>query len=302
MFFFRSRSQERLGEMLILVDALLAALFPILVHYGSGRLPAIFYAAVTSLLAGFFMGLWLWGAGRLKELLNRKAWKAMLFVTLFIVVFPSILVYKGTALTSGINTSILLTAEIFFALIFFHFVGERVTWAKMAGATAMVLGTILVVWNGQLALNRGDLFILLATAFFPVGNFYAKKVLEQVHPLTLVLVRNLLGGIILMGFSLTSESIVGTSVWPLLKELWWVILLNGILISVFSKVVWYEGLKRIEITKATIMMMSYPALSMILATIFLKEIPTLYQFGGLVIIFAGLYAITIQKPSPLASV
>lgn len=292
MLFFRSQSQERLGEILILFDVLLTALFPILVHYGSGRIPAIFYAALTSLIAGGAMMAWLGASGRIRELANQKAWVPMLFVTLCIVVFPSVLIYKGTELTSGINTSILLTAEIFFALLFFHYAGERITRTKITGAVAMVIGTVLVVWNGQLALSAGDLFIVLATAFYPVGNFYAKKALKEVHPLTIVFVRTFLGGLILMGFSLSSESIVSATVWPLLKEFWWILLLNGIAISAISKVIWYEGLKRIEVTKATIMVMSYPALSMILATIFLKEIPTFYQLGGLVIIFTGLYGIT----------
>ncbi len=299
MFFFRSQSQERLGEILILVDVLLSALFPILVHYGSGKIPPIFYAAVTSLIAGVAMGVWLWGAGKLKELRKREAWLPMLMVTLCIVVFPSMLIYKGTQLTSGINTAILLTVEILFTLLFFHFVGERVTRAKVAGGIAMVAGTVLIVWNGQLALNWGDLLILAATAFYPFGNFYGKKVLDLVDPLTLVFVRTFLGGLLLLAFSLALEPLVVTELKPVLSGFWWLLLLNGLLISAVSKVIWYEGLKRMDVGKAVVLIMSYPAFSMILATIFLQEIPTVYQFGGLLVIFAGIYGITTTKAKPL---
>ncbi|MFH0820538.1 MAG: DMT family transporter [Candidatus Peregrinibacteria bacterium] len=300
MFFFRSQSQERLGEILVFGEMLIMALFPILVHYGSIQMPPLFFAAITSLIAGLTMGVPLIVTNRSRELLERKVWKPIVIITLCIIVFPSILIYKGAQLTSGINTSILLTAEALFTLLFFHFVGERITRIKIFGTIAMFAGTALVVWNGIFELNTGALLILLATAIYPIGNYYAKKALVIAHPFTLIFARSLLGGLILLGFSLAFESFQSVDL-KLLKDFWWILLLNGFLVSALSKVFWYEGIKRIEVGKAVIIGMSFPAFSMILATIFLKEIPTIYQLGGFLIILAGLYSITAFKPKSFSN-
>ena len=299
MFLFRTKSEERRGEQYAFLSALLIAIFPVVIHYASGVIPPTFFASLTTLTAAVFMMFLMTFYGRWKELQIKAAWIPMVMVTLFIVVLPLPLIYNGTRLTSGINTSILLTTEIFFALLFTHFSGETITLKKTIGGIAIILGTVFTLTNGHFTLNAGDLMIVLATALHPIGNLYAKKVLALVSPITLVFVRSLLGGLALLAISFLSESIFtsGNQAMALAVSLGWLILLNGILLSAVSKLVWYQALKRLQVGKAVIIVMSYPSLSMILSVLFLKEIPTLYQLGGLLIIFAGLTTITYHERS-----
>jgi len=51
------------------------------------------------------------------------------------------------------------------------------------------------------------------------------------------------------------------------------------------------GLKKLDISKASAIGMSYPAFSLIFAFLLLHEIPTLYQWIGIAIISMGLYFI-----------
>ena len=72
-----------------------------------------------------------------------------------------------------------------------------------------------------------------------------------------------------------------------------------------SKLLWYEGLKRIDVSKAIAMSTgTFPALSLILAVVFLHEIPSAYQLSGLVIVVAGAYILLskAQKVAPLEPV
>lgn len=293
MLFFRSKSQERAGEIIVLVFSLFSGILPVIVHYGVGFLPPIFYASISLLVGALVMLVVLFLSGRGHELKIKEAWLPILLVAFFIYVFPSILFYKGAAQTSGINTGILLTAEVFFALLFSRMWGEKMTGAKIFGGAAMILGTFLVLYNGHFEFRAGEFMIILASAFYPIGTYYGKKVLHKISPVTLVFGRAFLGGLILLPLSLAFEPIGNTP--EFLKEFWWLFLINGALIAGLSKLLWYEGLKRLDIGKATILVMTYPAWSMILSTIFLKEIPTLYQFGGLLVIFAGVYGITFYN-------
>lgn len=292
-FIFKSKSEERIGEINILLSALIFAGFPVVLKLG-GAIPPIFYASVSTLITALMMLVILgWGKG-FKELKNRQAWPLMLLVTLFIIILPYLLIYRGVQMTTGINASILFQSEVFFALLFGWIIGESITSKKLGGAFLIITGTVLVVFNGTFQLNLGDLMIIFATAFYPVGNIFAKKALKMVSPNTLVFVRSLIGGLVLLLFSIFLEDNVKdiSMTQNLLITFWWLFLLNGILVSGITKILWYRGLKRLDVSKSTILVMTYPAFGVIYASTFLKEIPTAYQLLGLVIVILGVYTVT----------
>lgn len=297
MFQFLHKSEERLGEIYAFASAVLFAGFPILINYAAGQMPPVLYASLSMLVAGVVLFGIMLAQGRVKELGVRKVWADFVAVTLLVIVIPSALIFKGTQYTSGINTSILLTTEIIFTLVIMRFFGEKLTGVKIGGAVAMVIGTLAILYNGAFRFNQGDWMIIAGTVFFPIGNFYAKRALGKVGVPTLLFVRSFFGGLLLLPISFWIDDLAqyGKPVFAWGTEHWQIILINGVLLWCVSKLVWYAGLKRLEVSKAIIIAMSYPAFSMILAAMFLKEIPTPYQFGGLVITLAGLYAIADKK-------
>ncbi|MBU0577871.1 DMT family transporter [Patescibacteria group bacterium] len=304
MRLFRTKDQERIGEMYVMISVLLHAGFPILINYATHFVPAIFYAGISAIVTAIMMFAILVYQKDLKEIFVKKAWFPISMVVIFVVVVPLALIYSGTKMTSGINTSILLQAEIIFTLLFTWIAGEKITQRRLFGGLAVLCGTILVIYNGALKLNVGDLLIVAATAFYPIGNIYAKKALKLVSPITILFLRSLFGGMALILISLWLDGIIigGIDLIQIMRDYWFIILLNGLLISGITKIIWYKGLKRLDLSKAIIMVMTFPAFSIILAGAFLKEIPTLYQVGGLVIIFAGLYSVMKHKAIPVGSI
>lgn len=288
-------SEEKLGERFLFAQAFLYALFPIIIHYGVGRMPPILYAGISTVIAGiilFFYFLW---KRRLTHLFNRKVLFFMIGVTLFIVIFPSLLIFNGTKSTSAINTALLLQIEIFFALIICGvFFKEKMTKVKISGALFLLIGGILLVSNGTIKIHRGDLLILMGTFMYPFGNVCAKKALKVVSPAILLCFRALFGGATLLIISFLTEewhAAYFTSTKDLL-----ILLVNGIFVMFLAKVLWYEGLKRVDVTKATAIGVSFPpTLSFLLAIIFLKEMPTPYQIGGFFLIMMGLLVMTKQQ-------
>ncbi len=286
--------EERYGEIFILTQAFTHSIFPVIINYSTKLIPPIFFAGVSIIVASIFLFFYILLTGKIKEIFNKKAFKYILGVVIFIVIVPSILIYSGTKLTSGINTSILLQTEIFFTLIICGlFFKEKITTKKLISAFLIIIGSIAILYNKNFTLNWGDLLIIAGSFLYPFGNIFAKKALQLTSPLVIVFIRSFLGGIILILISFMFENTATTAL-SLTKNFILFILINGIIISAVSKIIWYEGLKRMEIGKAITLGMISPGISLILAIIFLGEIPSVYQVLGFLIITAGAFILTYQ--------
>lgn len=286
-----------LGERYILAGTFSYSIFPVLVNYSVGFLPPIFFAAVSTLGAAVLLLVYLIVTQQFPFHVPRIAWKYILGVTVFVVILPSILIYTGTQFTSSVNTAILLKTEVIFAIIICGlFFNEKITRNKLLGAVIALSGAYLVITQGTFRGNTGDLLIVLAAALYPFGNMAAKKAFPLVPAAMILFLRSFIGGAILLFISVLFESSVRTgSVLDMPHSSWMLITLNAAVPFFIAKLFWYEGMKRIEISQSIALSLAGPAFSLVLAFLFLKEIPSLYQMAGFVIITAGLLVLT-RKP------
>lgn len=293
-------SKEKAGEMMILGETLMYSLFPIIIAYSTKIMPPILFAGLSTLTASITLFIFLLLKKDLKSLKNKETIKYTLGITLFIIIIPSILIFTGSSKTSGINTTILLQSEILFTFIIFGlFAIEKITLRKTIGALIILVGTFFIIYNGSKNINIGDLLIIAGTFFYPIGNIFAKKALKVGSPSAILFIRSLLGGIVLICLSLIFENQDATL--SKISNYWPLILLNGVFIYHLSKILWYEGIKRIDISKAIpISVGGYPAFSLLFAILFLKEIPTIYQLAGFMAVIAGIF-ILIRKSKEIES-
>lgn len=288
--------EERIGELFIFGELVFHSFFPVIINYSAKIVPPIFFAAGATLVAAACIFLFLLFTNGLRAKISRQALYYILLVTLFIVIIPSIFIFIGTRATSGINTSILLQTEILFTFIILGLLGkEAITGQKLSGALAVLLGGIAVLYNGSFKLNPGDLFIVAGVFFYPIGNIFAKKALRLTQPAVILFIRSLLGGGVLLAVSLAFEQFNRPAVFYFKDQLVY-FLLCGVVVYFIAKMMWYEGLKRIQITKAVPIALSSPALSIVYAVAFLKEMPTVFQIAGFLTVLLGLFVIT-WKPS-----
>ena len=252
------------------------------------------FAGLSTLTASITLFIYLLFKRDLKSLINKETIKYSVMIAMLIIIIPSILIFTGSSKTSGINTTILLQSEIIFTLLIFGlFAIEKITLKKIIGALVVLTGTIFIVYNGNTGINIGDLMIIAGTFFYPIGNFFSKKALKITSPSAILFIRSFLGGIVLIFLSLIFEN--QSTTLEKLSNYWPLILLNGIFIYHLSIILWYEGIKRIDISKAvTISIGSYPAFSLLFAILFLKEIPTTSQLIGFITIILGIF-ILIKK-------
>lgn len=282
-----TKQEEKIGVIFALTGAAMWGIFPVLVNYGTQNMPPIMFAAITTLLAA--LGSFIYAAlkGKLYELKNKKAYFSLLMVTLCIVVIPYILFFIGSSKTSGINSSLLLLSEIIFTLLFTPLIGEKTTTKKLIGAICVFIGAILILSNGTFALNTGGILIILSTATYPIGNFYAKKTLNYVSPAIILMVRFFLGGFFILFFALLAES--QSNITETIFQNWEIVLFTGLVLLGIGKVIWYEGLKRLDISKAISLNMTFPLFSLIVLIVFFKEIPSIFHWVGILIMAVGVY-------------
>lgn len=292
-------SDERTGELLIIGETLMYSLFPVIIAYSTKIIPPILFAGASTLMASITLFIHLLLTKKLKTLKDPQTIKYSLLVALFIIIIPSILIFTGSSKTSGINTTMLLQTEIIFTLIIFGlFSIEEVTTKKISGSFFVLIGAILIVYNGKMQINIGDILIIAGTMFYPIGNIFAKKVLKIAPPATILFIRSLLGGLILVSISLIFENNMETP--GKLLHYWPLIIANGIFIYHISKIFWYEAIKRIDVSKAIpISVGGYPIFGLLFAILLLKEIPTTYQLLGFLAALIGIL-ILIKKQTKKA--
>lgn len=295
----KNLSQERIGELMIVGETLLYSILPVIIAHTTKIMPPILFAGASTIVAAISTFIYIVLTKQLKDLKDPKTIKYSLLVSIFIIIIPSIFIFIGSSKTSGINTTILLQSEILATLLIFGILSiEKITLKKILGGILIFLGASFIVFNGTLSINTGDLLIFAGVFFYPIGNIYGKKALEVTSPSVILFIRNIFGGLVLTAISLLFET--DTNAFSSIKTNLPIVLFSGIIIYHLSKLMWYEGIKRIDVTKATsITLGASPVLGLIFSMIFLKEIPTIFQMIGFVLILIGIFSITFKNKDAL---
>ncbi|MBI5753621.1 DMT family transporter [Candidatus Peregrinibacteria bacterium] len=282
-----SKSQEKIGITLVLLSASIHGLSPLIISKESHNIPPVTFAAITTIIGAFFCFLIVLKQKKLHELKIKKAYPSLLLVGLLIVIIPHILFFIGSSKTSGINTSLLGLSEMIFLLIFTPFIGEKNTPEKVLSALAILIGGIFILYQGKLTINTGDLLIIASTACYPIGNFYAKKAFNMVSSSTVLFVRFLLGAIAIppIAFFLEPQA----NIQNIITNHWITIFFTGIIFLGIGKTLWYEGFKRLDMSKGISLILTAPLFSVFfLVTIFHENI-SIQQWMGIAIMTIGIY-------------
>lgn len=281
-------NHESIGVLFTLTSALLWGIFPILVNAWSGVFPPLFFGAIISLCTAAGSIVWMIARGKTHELRNTKSYFSLFMVSMCIVCIPSILFFVGTSQTSGINSSVLMLSEIVFTLMFTPFFGEKNTIQKYIGSLGILFGGALVLYKGGgLQLNTGDILILLSTITFPIGNFYSKRALYYVSPSVVLSVRYTVGGLGILMASLLVEPQVHA--WQSVGAYLPFFILVGVLLLTTCKVTFYEGMKRLDISKVISLEMTYPFFSVIALYFIFDQHISWYQLAGICIMVLGAF-------------
>lgn len=292
--FFRIRPMstsldEKKGYIFITLVALFWGMFPIVMNKGVAYISPLFFASTSLFTAGLVMLIVSIAHGNFRKIFSRQSLWYGSIVGLCIATFPNALMFIGTKLTSGINTSALMLSEIIFTLLILPFFGEKPAFNKTIGGVLVFIGSGIILFKGG-QLNLGDVLVFMSTLTLPIGNHFAKKAIVIMPIENLMLLRYFIGGVILMVISFYFEN--RSQMIPSVLNYWPYVAINGVLLFGIVNSIWYKALKLLEVSRAVFVMMTFPIFSLIFLVVFFKESPQLYQIFGVFVILVGAYFTT----------
>lgn len=285
--------KEKEGIIFVIITIFIAGALPIIIKYGTGLINPLFFASFSSLIAGIFLFTLALLKGNWKTLFNKRYFPRLLLIGFFGITLSNICFFFGVTLTSGINSSILLVIEPLYAIfIGYILLNEKITLKQIFFTMITMLGTLVVIYRVGFIFNWGDLLVLLTPLCWQVAHFFSKRLMtsyKEITPMLIATARTLYGGIFLFILS----SIEGSNQYDKLgmTNILLLLIFQGIIGFALHYSIWYEAIKRLNLSKATTLVSVYPTFSILLAWLILKEFPTFYQLAGFALIMVGIFGL-----------
>jgi len=256
-------------------------------------LPPLISFGWSTLFAALFFGGILTFRHRWGEIRDRSSLRNILWATLFLGILYYGLVFFGLRYTSAGNASLIAATEMFFSFIFFHvWRKDFISLKHILGAIFMLTGVFIVLYPNTTKLHLGDLLILIAAMIAPFGNYFQQRARERVSSEMILFVRSAVSAsIVLILACLLKKRFSMTD----FKSSIALILINGLLLLGFSKILWVEGIHRISVTKSNALASIAPPLTLLFAWMILHNIPTRFQLLSIVPISFGMVLLSMNK-------
>ena len=279
---------------------MLWGLFPVITVVSFSTLAPIVSLAFSVLFAAVFFGLYITARKKWREMQDTSVWKDYLLMALLIGVWYYGFYFYGLKYTRPGNAALIALLEFFYSFLFFN------VWKKqffslrhIAGALLMLAGAGTVLFPKAGAFNKGDLFVAIALLAAPLANYIAQRTLKKVSSESVMFARSLLTlpFAFLMIFVFKEKVSI-----EILRNSFWLLLINGFLVLGLAKIFWLEGIHRIPVTKAAALSSIGPLFTLLFAYLLLHQLPTILQLVAFIPLCAGLILLTYQKSSPIVSV
>ena len=232
--------------------------------------------------------------------LLKRGWPAILTLGLLGVGGYNTLAYIALQYTAATN-AILLNSFIPIATIALSwaFLKKHLHGIEWFGVLTSLIGVITIVAHGKLstlaglALNIGDLWMLGAVfiwAFYTIGLQWRPP---GVHPM-LLLAALIAVGLLALAPAYAWEIAQGRLIDPTPTSLAG-IAYTGIFPGFLGYIFYNRAVGEVGASKASLFIHLMPVFGILLAALFLGEVPQTYHFAGIALIFAGIYLTTSHQ-------
>jgi len=260
------------GTFLILLTALISGLAIVVNRFFVVKIDPLIFTATRALFIGiiFFLISFFISISK-KESFNKVSWKYLISLGIIGGSFAFWLFFAGLkATTAGRAAFIHKTLPIYAIILGFVFLKEKITKKQLIAIIVMLVGFALMqVAEIASQIRIGDLLILSATILWAVENTIAKKaMLNKESNWVVTFSRMFFGALILFSvIFLTKKTNLFLSLTN--QQLLYIAISGGILF--LYVLTWYWGLKYINLSKASSILLISPVISLLAGMIFLKE-------------------------------
>jgi drug/metabolite transporter (DMT)-like permease len=207
----------------------------------------------------------------------------------------------GLKYTTAANSALLISlSPLFGALISAASGKERLTARIIAGLALATVGVMLIIrsHHGELSFSSsqvaGDLLTLCATLTWALYTISAKPLLAKYSAVKVTAYSIVAGSLLLVPLSLNG---LINQRWSLISAMSWSAMAFASFIAAgIAYVFWYQGVKRIGVTRTMVYHYIMPFAAVLFAAFALGERITVLQIIGGAAIVLGVYL--VQKKSP----
>ena len=235
-----------------------------------------------------------------KREFKRVPWSYLIAIAAIGGAMAFLLFFNGLKLTTaGHGTFLQKTLPLYTALLAFIFLREKIT-SKMAYAlVAMFIGAT-IVYSAQISPaalwanpSLGDMLIIAATILWAIEAIIAKKAMIMGEANFVVsFARMFFGGLILFGFVLLTGKF--GVLMSLTMQQWSNILISTAILFAYV-LLWYWSIKKINVSKATTLLLASPVIAQVGGIVLFGETVSLVQAVGSALILVGAYFISGVK-------
>lgn len=290
---FSQLNEEKKGEIIILVEAILWSLFPVVTILSFKSISPILSLAWSSLFMTIFFGVILFFKKGWQDLHNKETLKDILLATLILGIVYYLFYFFGLRYTTAGNASLIAQTEIFFSFLFFNiWHREYISFEHIVGAILMLIGAGIVLYPNVHNFQMGDLMILTASFIAPLGNFFQRRARKKVKSEAILFVRSLISTPVIFVVAYFTRANFSSINFD--KTLIFLIV-NGVLLLGLSKLLWVEGIHRINVMKANALNSIAPLSTLLFAWMLIGDIPNKFQLLSFVPMFFGIILLSRNK-------
>ncbi len=268
--------------------------FPIVAFAAAGRISPVLFALGGSLVGFACFVPWIIRTGTFPEFFKPGLWPQLFAIGFFGSALPIAAMALALNYTTPANAAILGQVEVVYAIILSRLIlKEKITASQLAGTSLVLAGTLLIAFKERFTLRwTGDLIMLAVPLMYQVSHLFSKKLPRNVSHVFIASARTLfaaLGILPLFALGFITPVVYIKPSWELLG----IILAVGIFLTAINNLLWYKALLNMDLSKATVIVLSYPVITALLSHAFGIEKIQAYQLTGLVLALAGAYWVTL---------
>ena len=214
--------------------------------------------------------------------------------------------YWSLHYTTAINATLMQSsAPLLIGLWSFVLFREPLTRGQIAGVFVSLAGVATIVSGGdpnrlaELALNIGDVIVVLATAVYALYSALLRR-RPTIGPLSLVTVTMALGAVMLVPFAIL-EFVLGARFAPVTAASLAALAYVAIFPSVLAYIFFNRGVQLIGANRAGPFFHLVPLFGAVLAVVFLGERPAVYHGFGALLIIGGVVLASRRSESAVGN-
>ncbi|MBK5285856.1 MAG: DMT family transporter, partial [Bacteroidia bacterium] len=141
-----------------------------------------------------------------KNKIERTDWLPIAWCALTGVAANQLLFFKGLAITSPINASLIITSNPVLVIAVAYFIlKEKITWKKLLGILSGISGAVFLILsedkNSTIQSSKlGDSFILINSFCYAIYLVSIKPLMKKYNPLQLIMVVFTIGAVMMVPF------------------------------------------------------------------------------------------------------